>query len=226
MWRLIELRLRRRLPAFGWILLVSWVAAGTAIWVTPALRSPERLAALAGAVALIGGFLMQAVVSAVDKREGRPVLHASLPIGHRQLVSQEIFEPWFTPILLGGAALAAAALGRWLVGGAWDTTSLLFLAALSAFMLTMGQLQIFVEELQKQVQWRLAVGLAVILALAGGGAIVGYVLGSFALAGEGEVSTSVELFGNPSTLLSFTATAILVAGLNQQLLNRRQSFTA
>ncbi|MEO1368618.1 MAG: hypothetical protein AAFX50_15700, partial [Acidobacteriota bacterium] len=110
------------------------------------------------------------------------------------------------------------------VGGPRDGQTLLFVASLTTIMLTFSQLLIFAEEVQRLAQYRNVLSLLLMVGGGAGGAVFGVLLGSFAKAEEGEVPSAVLIVGDPAVGLSFLALAGLVAGLNRQLLMRRDSY--
>ncbi|MEM8996089.1 MAG: hypothetical protein AAGF23_14980 [Acidobacteriota bacterium] len=224
MWVLIKLRLAGRARAGISIVVVGALFTSFMAWVEPALRSPERATALAASAALLLAFFGQTVVSAMDKREGRQSLHSALPLSRAQVAGQQIVEPLLAPATIGAVAMAAAAAIRAAVGGPRDGHTLLFIASLTAVTLTFSQLLVFAEEVQRLAQYRNVLGLLLMVGGGVGGAVFGVLLGSLAKAEEGEVPSAVLVVGDPAFCGSFLALAVLVAGLNRQLLMRRDSY--
>lgn len=224
MWRVIELRLRNRLPIFALLYACCWVLAVTIALFDPALRTPERFAVLAGAFSLVVAFFMHTAVLSYDVRESRSSLHFSLPIPEGQLLNQRVIEPVLPTVAFGLVTLVLAAGARLLAGGDFEMQTLVFWLALTAMMLGFGQAHLFADEIQRHVRWRRMVVVAVAVGIGVCGAAFGFVLGAFARAGERELPTIVALLGQSEVIFSFLAIALLLAGLNRLLLARRQSF--
>lgn len=224
MWRMIELRLRSRLALFAGLYAGCLVVAAVLALAKPTLRSPERFAVLAGAFSLVVAFIVHTVVLAFDGRESRAALHFALPIPRAELFAHRLLEPVLPTLALSLVTLALAALARLLAGGSVDAEILVFWLALTAMMLSFGQVHLFVDEVQHHLSWGLVLVAAVTVTIALCGAIFSFVLGAFALTAGKELPTVVVLMGQAEVIFSFLAITLLLAGLNRLLLARRRSF--
>ena len=224
MWRVIELRLRHRLPIFALLYASCWLLAATIAVFDPTMRTPERFVVLAGAFSLALAFFAHTAVLSYDVRESRASLHFALPIPQGQLLNQRVIEPVLPTVAVGLVTPALAATARQLAGGHAEKQMLVFWLALTSMMLAFGQAHLFADEIQRHVRWRRMVVVAVAVGIGVCGAAFGFVLGAFARAGEQELPTIVALLGQSEVIFSFLAITLLLAGLNRLLLARRQNF--
>ena len=148
MWRLLEARLRPQVPVLAAAILAGVLASLPLMVRYAGLRAtPERLACLAGIVILFVVTIYRWAQVSRERRESRLALLVTLPLPLGRLALSQVLEPIAAPLAVAGLALTTAVLGRFAVGGDFETLPLWMLVITVGYVLAFEQLLLLGDQL-------------------------------------------------------------------------------